>query len=559
MEIPTYQSRNPGPGSSGLDPANPSIVGGNAIVQGLGNVASAFAALAPYERRQQEADMVAQATAITGSIQKSLEDKQLELKDRQAKDTTDPREVNKDFRFYAEELIGKTLSDPEIQRVPAVHKYVAQQLQTIGHASRESFSKFSEQAWGNWNEARTLINVDEWTKSAASAQANGDFRGLALYQSRIDHALMGAVGTLTMPAKMADEIRQKSHSSIINQGAMAVVASQSQDFVNAELAGNVEKFWTDRGYDSTQFDEKLQNALRERGYSNNTLLATQANARETDSHRKFDELYTITANNWMAKHLDQKSDDGAVIKAQPTKDIISLLGTPRARAELGPKYHTVLTYYESLDHADRQGVPPRKEDVMEVYGKIVTGKLHDDASVLNASIAKGFDRTSVDASLSLLHTVTNKLEAKSHETIARAVSLIHNKFDYPTSQQIDSAQAKTHETDALTEFYMGIEHASRTLSPKALMEYDFVGEAQKLADNKFEQMYRQVVAILPNSKPLMEIEQAKQELKAGKISPHGFESILQQWNNYERLQLILTDKQAKAQANDASRKKTDGR
>lgn len=555
MEIPTYQSRNPGPGGSGLEPANPAIVGGGAITQGLNNVASAFGALAPYERRQQQADQIAQASEITGQIQGSLAAKKRELLARQAQEPVDPREVEKDFLAHLDDLTTATINDENVRAMPAVHKYVAQQLNTIGQHARQSMSAWTEPTWANWNELRTLTNVENFSKLAAEARTRGDQDAVAYNHKQIDIALMGAVATNSMPAVKADEVRQRSNTMILNQSARSIAGSESQALWDATIAGETKKFWADHGMNESEFSLDLQDKVNQIRDSSHTQLAANAMRTETELHNQDEALKTAYSNEVMSLHLDRTDDTGKVQRGQSPRSVINMLNTSEARNRLGSKFHTVLTYYESLDHAERAGIPPRQEDVAALYLRIYKGELNTPEKVVRAATTMHFDTPSMNNAVAQFHTTENKLDDAAKTIIGQGEKIITETFDFPSSQAIDQLQAKTHMRDAKLAYYLMVEHAQRTMSPQELASFDFIGRAQALADAKAEQMQSGIIKILENSKPLVKETDALAMAKTGEISKHQLDSILQEHANYKRMEVFMANRKKRLAELDAADKK----
>lgn len=556
MNIPNYQSQNAGPKTSGLDAANPGIVGGGPIVQGLGNAAQSMLVYAHYQQQQQQADQIDAAGKMINEVTTKLDAQRQTLKTRQDTQAINPRDLYTEYETFVSDTVKSSSNDPSIADKPYLKKYLDTHLGALAHSARQTFGAFTDATWQNWHEFQTLNNIDGFTRAAATAGAQGNFREQALQQSFIDQALMGAIHTKSMTAKEAREVSLKSDASVTNRKAVIIAESQARDLVDARHAGNADEFWKKRGIDSTLFDAELQEKLYHRSNDAVAMHAAEATKQTAADHIAIAQHYEVTKNAWIARGIPQNDAKGKPMIAEDPNVILSELRTKRNQNALGPSYDQVVTHYQGRAALKATGIKPS----LEVYGKvaldIISGKLSTEAAVLNAAVTNHFDVEHFDKAMTKFSTTRAYFEGGAQHKIGEGVKVLNGTFDYPTSLLIDPAKAGIHRTAALTDFYLLAEHVQDTMTPQEAKHFDWVGRARAIADNEFERMSDGVIKILPSAEPSMSVEDAEKDLKAKNISPAQFNNVLQSHATYNRLLEITEAKKKRlaAQESDPRRK-----
>lgn len=356
MDIPNPQSQNAGPKTSGLDAAPPGIVGGDAIVQGLSNVASGLLVYAHYQQQQEQADQIDTAGKTINDVTTKLDAQQQALKKRQETQTINPHDLYTEYETFVSNTVKSASNDPSIADKPYLKKYLNTHLGALAHSARQTFGAFTDATWQNWHEFQTLNNIDGFTRSAATAAAQGNFREQALQQSYVDQALMGAIHTNSMTAKEAREVSLKSDASVRNRAAIIIAESQARDLVDARHAGNADEFWRQRGIDSTLFDAELQEKLYSRSNDAVTMQAAEATKQTTADHAFIAKAYEVTKNEWIARGITKTDSKGNLIPAEDPNVILSELRTKRNQNALGPGYDQVVQHYQARAAAHATGI-----------------------------------------------------------------------------------------------------------------------------------------------------------------------------------------------------------
>lgn len=159
MEIPNYQSRGQSPKTSGLDPANPGIVGGGPIVQGLSNAASG---LLVYAHQQQQVEQLKQMNMASGHLARlgNLFDSTWGIiQKKQLVEPKDPQTQYDEFNTFMQKAIDDTLNLQEVQDNPHAQRYISEHIPTILHgrnqeALKQTFAQAKEVA--KFDYAQTL-------------------------------------------------------------------------------------------------------------------------------------------------------------------------------------------------------------------------------------------------------------------------------------------------------------------------------------------------------------------------------------------------------------------
>ena len=303
MDILNYQSRNPGPKTSGLDPANPGVVGGGPIVQGLSNAAQGLLVYAHYQQQQQQADQISQAGKIFGTVSEALDNKAQELRNRQAENPMNPRLVGQEFRDYSQKLVTDTLADPSVANTPFMAKYLATHLPQALHSRLQAFDSYSNATWQQWDQFETSTALqgfreaavrDPAAESAMLKQAQALLRGKTM------------AGTLT--GEQATKAWGDFQSSVTYGRGLLYAKSNAQSWVDA----------TQRGTFPTGFDPSLytQEQLKELdGIARETFSSITANAKDHDTQHRLElsDNYEKQKNLWLSRHLPHQDESGNVI------------------------------------------------------------------------------------------------------------------------------------------------------------------------------------------------------------------------------------------------------
>ncbi len=171
MELPQYISRQAAPGSSGLAPASPNIVGGALTAQGIQSFAHAMLIQANEEERQGQAEDVASAGLVVGKFARTLLAKEQELADRRATDPTlNPRSLHQEYANTAMELHQAILDDATIASRPRMRKHVVTHMETALQQHLQHHQTKTNADWAPWYQLRGASTLEELSQAASQAE-----------------------------------------------------------------------------------------------------------------------------------------------------------------------------------------------------------------------------------------------------------------------------------------------------------------------------------------------------------------------------------------------------
>ena len=538
-EIPSYQSRGTPPATTGAGPANPSIVGGEEIVQGANNLASGLASYAFYQRQQVRADQIAQAGQVFNVVKQALDTKERELVDRQATTPINPRLIGKEYNEYATKIVNDTLADPALQAEPFMHKYLSTHLPTALSSTVNAFNAYTDKAWQNWDQFNTSTILEDFRQSALK---DPEQESQFITQARA--FLAGRVANLSMTGEQADAAFTKLKAGVNYGRGVLFAKSNATNWVNATRAG---KYPT--GFDATKYtpDELKEFDTQAR----ETFSATVAEIKQADDAEKhtMESVHAAAENDWLSRHLPHQDQGGKMLPGESTDNILARLGTAEAKATLGPKWPAVHSFYTSLQHQERTGgVKPSAADYNKVLKGIYTGRLTTSMAVLKEAAGLKFDIASTNEVLGKFETERGHIDTTNQERIRQGLQTIAGKFELPGGAALDPADAIGRKNMVETRFYLWLEELKKQ-GPSSLTQADIIGTAQKIADQEYANMAAHVINIIPRTEASLIYKtpaEVQAAFKAGDISKHQADSYLQEIATFERLQRITETKKSSA-------------
>lgn len=539
MEIPTYQSRQAGPESSGLAPANPGIVGGNAIQSGLSNVASGLLVMAAQQQQQIQADQISTAGRIFGSVSEAMDNKAQELRNRQAETPINPRQVGQEFRDFTQKLVEATLSAPEVSSVPFMSKYLATHLPQALHSRTQAFDSYTNATWQQWDQFETSTALQGMREAAVKDPSNES----EMYR-QAQALLRGKAMAGTLTGEQAAKAWDGFTSSVSYGRGLLFAKSHAQAWVDATTRGTFPD-----GFDVSQYTPDQIKEFDAVAKDTHTLFMSQATADDTAYRRNLTDLYESRKGEWLSRYLPHQDASGKNRPPEPVDKILSELTTQDARRELGPQWDSVHSFYHTYDLHQKSagGVKPSPAQYNRVLEGIYTGRLTTNMSVLKEASGYNFDIPSTNEVLGKFETERGHLDKATQQRITQSIDVIRGKFAQPGGAALDPADMLGRMNTVLTRHFLWLE-GLRAKGGTSLAEADLIGTAQKLADQEYRNVAEHVISIVPRTEASL-IYKTPEEAKAaaikGDITERELTSRLQEIEQFRQLQQITGGKTPK--------------
>ncbi len=294
MEVPQYQSRGVGPESSGLAPANPAIVGGGAITQGLSAAASGMLVLAAQEQQMRQIEEVDIASRIVGEYLLELDEKSQELIEQQrGPNHENPRDVARSFREYAVNREKALLNSPALKNAPFAHKYVARHMPQAAESRIVNFTQLQNTAWANEQIFRNANTLQTFTQAAINDPSSRP-KIDAEFDANLTANVAAGVYDGTRAAALRSEYRNAVNFGIANR----LIHKSPHAFLSAQAAGQNPSgaITGDAAWDAVHWNLLTQEQW--------TVLTAAARTVREDLHREGDERKKLLNNETVKSALD---------------------------------------------------------------------------------------------------------------------------------------------------------------------------------------------------------------------------------------------------------------
>ncbi len=306
MEVPQYQSRGVGPESSGLAPANPAIVGGGAVTQGLSAAASGILVLANYELQQQQAEDVAQAGLIVGDLSRRLLAKEQELADRRVADPSiNPRDLNREFSLAANQMKQEVENDPSLAARPRLKKFVFPHVETSVNNHLSHYQEKSNKDWMPWYHTKGVSAVESLVQSAARTGSLPEQDTLLL---RAHETINGMVLLHAVTPAEGDAMWAKSKSDVATLRAGSAIEVDPVGYMAATRQGTVDRWLTEHGVNPVSVTAADRAAFTSKATSAMTFNHVQSEQTRTDFERRKAATSEKTEREMVAKLLAHHDD-----------------------------------------------------------------------------------------------------------------------------------------------------------------------------------------------------------------------------------------------------------
>ena len=536
MEILNYQSRNPGPKTSGLDPANPGVVGGGPIVQGLSNVATGLLVYAHAQQQQEQADQISQAGKIFGTVSEALDNKAQELRNRQAEQPMNPRAVGQEFRDYASTLVADTMAQPSVSDNTFMSKYLATHLPQALHSRMQAFDSYTNATWQQWDQFETSTALQGF-RDAAVRDPSAESEMLKQAQALLRGKTMA--GTLT--GEQATKAWTDINESVTYGRGLLYAKSNAQSWIDATNRGT---FPT--GFDPSRYTREQLKELDGIARETFSLITSTAKDQETQHRLELSDGYEKQKNLWLSRHLPHQDESGKMRRADSVEKVLTELGTNRSKALLGTQWDTVHTFYQSLDQHMKSagGVKPKPGEYNAVLEGIYKGTYTSPLDVLHAASGKNFDIPSTNEVLGKFETERGHLDRVTQERVRQSIDVIKGRFALPGGAALDPADSQGRMNTVLTRHFFWLE-GLRAKGGSALQEADVIGTAQKMADQEYLNMANHVINIVPRTEASLVYKTPNEvatALKNGQITEHQANSYLLEIEQFHQLQTIAGGK-----------------
>ena len=532
MDILNYHSQNPGPKTSGLDPANPGIVGGNAIVQGLGNVSQALLVYAHYQQQQQRADQVSEAGNILNDVGQQLTLKANELRKRQSEQPINPRSLAEEYTGFAQELVNTKLADPNLQDSPFMHKYIATHLPTMSRSATKDFQAEQDGNWKQWDQAQSSIVMEDFKRMATT---NPALREEATRQAQAH--LMGrtAIGTISGEQFTSQWKAWRDEATYAH--GLLYAKSNAQSWVDATMRGKFPD-----GFNATQYTKEQLKELDSTARETFSLMTSTAKDQDAQHRLALSDGYEKQKNIWLSRsRAGWEDESGKTNKADTVGKILGELGTNQSKALLGTNWDTVHTFYQSLEQhlQTAGGTKPSPQKLNAVLQDIYSGTKYKDEVDLLKSIGD-FDNGTTMELLGKFGSYRSKVDQQTQERVRQSIDIIKGRFALPGGAALDPADSQGRMNTVLTRHFLWLE-GLRGQGGRALQEADLIGQAQKMADQERRNMADHIITIVPQTEASLIYKTPNEvaaALKAEQITERQANSYLQEIAQFQALQSL---------------------
>lgn len=536
MEIPSYQSQSAGPATSGLDAANPGIVGGGPIVQGFSNMASGLLVYAHAQQQQQQSDQISQAGKIFGTVSEALDNKAQELRNRQNEQPVNPRLVGQEFREYASQLVKDTLTQPSVVETPYMSKYLSTHLPQALNSRMQAFDSYANATWQQWDQFETSVALQGFREAAVRDPA-AESEMLKQAQALLRGKAMA--GTLT--GEQAVKHWGNLQASVTYGRGLLYAKSNAQSWVDATMRGKFPD-----GFDASRYTQEQLKELDGIARETFSLMTSTAKDQDTQHRLELSDTYEKQKNLWLSRHIPHQDESGTMRKAESVEKVLTELGTNASKAQLGTNWDTVHTFYQSLDQHLKSagGVKPRPGDYNAVLEGIYKGTYKDSMDVLKAASARNFDIPSTNEVLGKFETERGHLDKATQERVRQSIEVIKGRFALPGGAALDPADSQGRMNTVLTRHFLWLE-GLRAQGGRALQETDLIGTAQKMADQEYRNMAEHVITIVPRTEASLVYKTPNEvaaALKAGEITERQANSYLLELEQFHHLQTLAGGK-----------------
>lgn len=365
-EIPAYQSQGLPPETSRLPLANPEIVGGGEILQGMQRVQTSLLHLFQVQEQQKQADQITAAGQIYAGAKMKLLEKQQALKMAQQENPRNPMLLSQEYTAYAKQVYDDTMTAPEIQNAPLLKKYLSTHLATAMNSEVASYMDEQNKQWAIWDQQQSRGTLEAWRRVARANPAE-------LPQAVA--WISGKVATNTYTAAEGNQLIKDLQEDVNENIGMNFAMSHSADWIAARRQGVYPKGFDETRYSREQIARFHSAALEvDRGLAFDDEQARQADVRRLEG------IYHTTDRQFMDKYLAHAADP----KAPPLSygDVRGAVATNTLDGRTASAYASMLeadlkekalktdnaTYHEFFDRIALPWGDPRKiTDTAQIY------------------------------------------------------------------------------------------------------------------------------------------------------------------------------------------------
>ena len=334
MDIPNPQSQNPGPKTSGLDPATPGIVGGNAIVQGLGNVAQGMLVYAHYQQQQMQIDQANSAAKHLSGVVEYSDQLWGEIQDAQRRMPTDPRDAHTTFRQLLDKNIEERRKSPDLQGQWAkayFNEHLPQMLSSRLNYARGKTEEQLQRFHG--------INATYSLESLERAQMNEPDptqRSESAVQAK---ALITGMAMMDVPG-FDQKTWGESQARVTEGRARSLMGTDHAGYLEAYKKGTTAQFFKQNGLDETTFTSPLRKELHSLATQTRNDEQTAQTQAENQAKKKKTETHEATDRAFMSKYLLHEANDKN--PALTTREVSKALTEDSIEGPVGRAYHQLL-------------------------------------------------------------------------------------------------------------------------------------------------------------------------------------------------------------------------
>lgn len=335
MDIPNYQSQNAGPKTSGLDAANPGIVGGGPIVQGLSNAAQGMLVYAHYQQQQMQIDQANSAAKHLSGVVEYSDQLWGEIQDAQRKQPTDPRDARETFRQLLDKNIEERRQAPDLQGQWA-KAYFNEHLPKMLSSRLNMVHTETEGQLQRWQGLQAYDSL----QSFEQAQMNEPDPTQRSESAKQAKALILGMGMMKVPG-FDEKTWSESQARVTEGRARSVIGTNWKDYLTAYSKGTTAEFWKKSGLDETAFTSAQRKEYHSLATQTRDDTQTEVTRAENQVKKVRTETHEATDRAFMAKYLKHEAN-GKDNPPLTATEVSRALKNDRIEGPVGRAYHQLL-------------------------------------------------------------------------------------------------------------------------------------------------------------------------------------------------------------------------
>jgi hypothetical protein len=528
-EIPVYHSQGAPPETSRRPLANPGIVGGGEILQGMQRMEGSLLQLFHVQQQQAYYQQITDASKIHTSVVDQLNSKMQEFTTNQealassGQPIENPHLLSQRFNVFAKDL-HKQAMDAASSLSPAGQKYLTTHLQTTINGAIAKYTDDTNKQWQAWNYAEVLTTRDKLEEQAV--QDPTKMKDLVAFL-----ATNQSIGMLDKAEVQASYNRTKKN--IDYNAVMPLILGDPATFLksNGDMAG----------YPAWKFDvaerrshlEAAANALARQ----NTEKARLDTEYEKRLNAAQDDAYNLVVNKGILT-------DNKGVRVYSDKQILRELETDASMQQLGKHYHTAVEAFRLRVDNERYNVKTDSKSFDEILGNVYNGMYDNENQVIRAAHGKT-DPGDMTKLVAAFHSWRTHGDAEAQRNFSQATQSLRYAMSVPPNSRIDGfpfEQAHGRAFNRLVLLWQRVHQQSiDEHNPDLLRKFPILVEAQRMANEEMKPLLGSIIQIVQQRvdglryKSEAELATAREK---DEISQNEYESQLLTLQQLKELELL---------------------